>query len=241
MQELEAHNKLGMKHYTLGHFSEAIEEFEKAYDIKPEPIFLYNIGQSHWQNQDFKRAIFFYRRYLDAAPQGKYRVQIEQRIIDLEKALAEEKAMAMEKEKERAATPAVAPAPVLPAPEPEPVQPPPPPEPAEVGSASSGRGLRIAGIVVSSVGLVGIGAGIAFGVHSANLYSQANSGTYDQSKLDSSDTFRTLEWVAMGVGGAALATGVVLYIVGATKPSRSLSMVPLLAPGMGGMALAGGF
>jgi F0F1-type ATP synthase membrane subunit c/vacuolar-type H+-ATPase subunit K len=101
--------------------------------------------------------------------------------------------------------------------------------------------LRIAGIVVGCVGLAGIGTGIIFGVHSNTLYNEARQGTYDKTKDDSSKTFQTLEWVSLGVGGAAVATGIVLYIIGATAtdPDRTVSLVPLLAPGMRGIALSG--
>jgi hypothetical protein len=101
--------------------------------------------------------------------------------------------------------------------------------------------LRIGGIVVSCVGLAGIGAGVFFGIHSNSLYKGARQGTWDPGKDDSSKTFQTLEWVSLGVGGAAVATGIVLYIVGATAKghSETVSFVPLLAPGVTGIALAG--
>ena len=61
---VEEHYQQGMKAYTLGRFEEAIEEFEKAYELRQEPVFLFNIAQSHRQNNNPQRAIFFYRRYL---------------------------------------------------------------------------------------------------------------------------------------------------------------------------------
>jgi tetratricopeptide (TPR) repeat protein len=239
-QAVQTHYNQGMKQYTLGHFPDAIEEFEKAYDLKPEPIFLYNIAQSHRQNKNPERALFFYRRYLEAEPQAKNRAEIEKRMQEMQALLAEEK--------ERAATPPISPPPVAPTPPPAPVvvapppvQPPPPVAPPDAASANPGRGLRIAGIVVGCVGLAGIGTGIIFGVHSNTLYNDAHQGTYDKSKDDSSKTFQTLEWVSLGVGGAAVATGIVLYIIGATAtdPDRTVSLVPLLAPGMRGIALSG--
>ena len=238
-QAVESHYNQGMKHYTLGHFPEAIEEFEKAYDLKPEPIFLYNIAQSHRQNKNAERAIFFYRRYLEAEPRAKNRAEVEKRIKDMESLFAEEK--------ERAAAPAVQPPAVAPAPPapvvvaaPAPIEPPPSPEKV---SANPGRGLRMAGVVLSGVGLAGIGTGIYFGVHQASLYNQAHDTTkgYDYQKDQSAGTFQALEWVALGLGGAVLATGVVLYIVGASTsgPSQTVALVPLLAPGVRGIALSG--
>jgi tetratricopeptide (TPR) repeat protein len=239
-QAVQTHYNQGMKQYTLGHFPEAIEEFSKAYDLKPEPIFLYNIAQSHRQNKNPERAMFFYRRYLEAEPGAKNRAEVEKRMKEMEKLLAEER--------ERSAPPPFPPpppapppprpAPVVVTPIPEPETPPPPPVQAP---ATSGRGLRIGGVVVSCVGLAGIGTGVFFGIHSNSLYTQARQGTWDPAKDDSSKTFQVLEWVSLGVGGAAVATGIVLYIVGATakSPSETVSFVPLLAPGVTGIALAG--
>src|SRR5664279_1631207 len=90
-QTAEAHYEKGMKAYTLGHFPEAIEEFEKAYDLRAEPIFLYNIAQSHRQDNNLQRAIFFYRRYLEAQPDAKNRLEIEKRIREMETQLSDEK------------------------------------------------------------------------------------------------------------------------------------------------------
>src|SRR4051794_36947968 len=53
----------GVRHYNLGHFQDAIVDFEKAYNIDPAPILLFNIAQSHRQLGDKERALFFYRRY----------------------------------------------------------------------------------------------------------------------------------------------------------------------------------
>ena len=243
-QAVDVHYSQGMKHYTLGHFSEAIEEFEKAYDIKPEPIFLFNIAQSHRQNKNAERALFFYRRYLEAEPRAKNRAEVEKRMKDMEKLLAEEK--------ERAATPALQPPPPTPpsppppmltAPPPQPTPQPTPPlvAPPAKETGNPGRGLRIAGIVVGSVGLAGAGAGIGLVLYSANLHNQAYSGAYNKSKDDLSKSLEIPGWVTLGVGAVALATGVVLYIVGATAsdPGPTVALVPLLAPGMRGIALSG--
>ena len=82
--EAKAHYEKGMKHYNLGEFDQAIEEFKKAYEFKEDPILLYNIGQAHRQKGDLEKAIFFYRRYLDAAPNAANKKDVQQRIKDLE-------------------------------------------------------------------------------------------------------------------------------------------------------------
>jgi hypothetical protein len=91
-QESEAkeHFKRGVKLYNLGHFQEAIPEFEKAYDLDPEPILLFNIAQSHRQNGSKERALFFYRRYLEQDPNTNKRADVEQRMKELAQALQQE-------------------------------------------------------------------------------------------------------------------------------------------------------
>jgi hypothetical protein len=81
----------GVKLYNLGHFQEAIGEFEKAYDLDPAPILLFNIAQSHRQLGNKERALFFYRRYLEQAPSAGNHADVEQRMKDLSQSLEQEK------------------------------------------------------------------------------------------------------------------------------------------------------
>ena len=75
----KAHFERGVKQYNLGRFPEAIVEFEHAYDKDPAPILLFNIAQSHRQHGNKERALFFYRRYLEQAPDAPNRADVEQR------------------------------------------------------------------------------------------------------------------------------------------------------------------
>lgn len=86
----QAHFDRGAKLYNLGHFQEAIADFEKAYDLDPSPIFLFNIAQSHRQLGNKERALFFYRRYLEQAPRAPNRDDVERRMKDLQAALQQE-------------------------------------------------------------------------------------------------------------------------------------------------------
>ena len=81
----------GVRKYNLGHFQDAIADFEKAYNIDPAPILLFNIAQSHRQLGDKERALFFYRRYLEQAPNAANKGEVEQRMKDLTQSLQQEK------------------------------------------------------------------------------------------------------------------------------------------------------
>jgi hypothetical protein len=88
--EAKTHFNRGVKLYNLGHFQEAIPEFEKAYDLDPAPILLFNIAQSHRQNGNKERALFFYRRYLEQEPNADKRADVEQRMKELAQSLQQE-------------------------------------------------------------------------------------------------------------------------------------------------------
>ena len=80
----------GASEYNLGHFAEAISEFEKAYEQDPAPILLFNIAQAHRQSGNNERAAFFYRRYLEQEPNADNRTEVEKRIKDLESVIQQQ-------------------------------------------------------------------------------------------------------------------------------------------------------
>lgn len=77
------HFDRGEKLYALAKFGDALVEYQKAYDAKPLPGLLFNIGQCYRNLGDYDSAIFSYRKYLQLEPEASNRVQIEQLISDL--------------------------------------------------------------------------------------------------------------------------------------------------------------
>lgn len=84
LREAKLHFERGEKLYALTRFSEAIDEYQKAFDAKPLPDFLFNIGQCYRNLGDYDSAIFSYRKYLTAAPDAPNRAQVEQLIEELQ-------------------------------------------------------------------------------------------------------------------------------------------------------------
>ncbi len=78
------HFDRGEKLFALGKFDDALDEYQKAFDAKPIPDFLFNIGQCYRNLGDYDSAIFSYRKYLTAAPDAANRAQVEQLITELE-------------------------------------------------------------------------------------------------------------------------------------------------------------
>jgi len=81
--------------YNLGHFDEAAELFEKAYEAWPQPEFLYNIAQSYRLGVHCKKALHFYKRFRSLMDQGtgtplssKKREEVERFIAELTECVA---------------------------------------------------------------------------------------------------------------------------------------------------------
>jgi tetratricopeptide (TPR) repeat protein len=83
------HWERGTKFYDLGKYDDAIREFEAAYEAKSDPAFLYNLAQSHRLAGHPTEALRLYRTYLRYVPKAPNRVDIEDRMKELERVIAE--------------------------------------------------------------------------------------------------------------------------------------------------------
>jgi tetratricopeptide (TPR) repeat protein len=255
----------GTRAYDLGLYDEAIAQYMAAYKIKDDPALLFNIGQAHRLAGHSAEALRFYKTYLSKLPDAANRAEVEAKMADLSKQLAQQK--------EAASTPPPAPPPAPPAPAPAPLAPAPggpalatPPAdtspssapanvapavtPAPVAVAQAvpsdiaGRGKRVAGIVTAAGGLALVATGIAFGV----LAKQAGDdltrldeerGVFDPAKEDAGRRDQLLAGVFIGVGAAAVVTGAVLYVLGARggePTSQAFVIAPSVAPHAAGAA-----
>src|SRR5260370_3860665 len=55
------HFQRGVAHYNLTEYREAISEFQDAYRLHPDPVFLYNLGQSYRLSDQPELALQFYK------------------------------------------------------------------------------------------------------------------------------------------------------------------------------------
>ena len=257
----KGHYERGVKEYNLRHFVEAISEFEKAYQEDPAPVLLFNIAQSHRKLGNSEEALFFYRRYLEAAPKSENRADVEKRIADLEAII--------EKAQARAQPPAKAePIPAPPAaasnnvasrppatPTPVALTPPeraPTPEAtatakpsAPLSGAPPGGGLRVAGAATAATGAAAVVIGILFG-EAARSESASVTKALVFNNVDDAAGHRdaTLQWVFYGVGTAAIVGGGILYYLGhnAEAGESRVALVPSLgASGARALTLQGRF
>lgn len=84
LRAAKRHFQRGEKLYALAKFSEALDEYQEAFDAKQIPELLFNIGQCYRNLGDYKSAIFSYRKYLKLAPEAANRERVEQLIRELE-------------------------------------------------------------------------------------------------------------------------------------------------------------
>jgi len=142
----KGHYAEGKRLYNLGKFDEAARFFQKAYEAKPQAVFLYNLAQcfKHLDTpKDLKKAIFYFKGYLRGTPSAADLAEVKQTITKLEERIA-----ALEAERKR-----------------EPKQA--PPKPAPVKKRDLARPFyktwwfwTVVGAVVAGAG-VGIGFGVA--------------------------------------------------------------------------------
>ncbi len=78
----------GMKLYNLGDYKNAREKFRAAYLAYPDPIFLFDIGQSSRMLGDGPDAVQAYRAYLREKPDAPNRSSVEGFISDAEREIA---------------------------------------------------------------------------------------------------------------------------------------------------------
>jgi len=158
----------GNTFFDLGQFDKAIDAWQRGYQLKNDPGFLYNIGQAYRTMGDPEKAIFFYKRYLINAPKAKNRAEVEQKIEALQKQVDEKQPPAAPPP---ATGPAEAPAATTPPPvATAPATPPPaaPGEPAAVAPAEAPA--RAAGLVRR----MDLGLGLGFDTWSSGLRAHAS-------------------------------------------------------------------
>lgn len=89
MKAAKRHFDRGEKLFALGRFDDALDEYQKAFDAKPIPDFLFNIGQCYRNLGDYDQAIFSFKKYLKLDPEASNREAVERLIEELEEKKAQ--------------------------------------------------------------------------------------------------------------------------------------------------------
>lgn len=93
------------KLFALGKFEDALEQYEKAYEAKPIPDFLFNIGQCHRNLGDYEAAIFSFKKFLRLSPDAPNRDEVQELIDELEEQQARGESRRLRVDRKRATDP----------------------------------------------------------------------------------------------------------------------------------------
>jgi tetratricopeptide (TPR) repeat protein len=74
----------GRKAFEAEDYALAIERYEAAYQLKPAPGLLFNIGQCHRKAGRYDEALGYFRRYLDSMPPQSQAKVTEEVIAEVE-------------------------------------------------------------------------------------------------------------------------------------------------------------
>ena len=219
----------GKARFDIGKFDEAIDLFLKAYEVYPYPEALYSAAQGYRMKKDYEKAVFYYRSYLRNAPaDAPNRDQVEARITEMERLDAEQKASAKQPP-QGALKP--------PAPEGGPVAPPPAAGAPAATSADAPRWYADPWAwTLVGAGVVAVGTGSGLLVDAADRqYDDLPAG--DMARVQEerdAERKEAIGWTVIGVGGAALAAGVVKLVLVPDAPKSTVDVV--IAPRYLGLA-----
>jgi hypothetical protein len=128
----------------------------------------------------------------------------------------------------------------------------PPPKKKVVAAGKPGRGRRIFGLALAGVGVGGLVAGGAFGAIARSHNEDAKSicgGDIDhcdpartneaQDEVDKARSAATISTVGFIAGGAAVATGLILFVTAPKGERRAVSIAPFASGTAAGLAFSG--
>jgi tetratricopeptide (TPR) repeat protein len=216
------HFRRGKKAYDLGHYTEAAREYEQAYEAKESPALLYNLGQAYRLGGQPEKALAAYRAFLRNQPNAENRDQVLAFIETLKQTIEAQK-----QAKEKPPTDTIVPPPsekpvTAEASRSEPVPsltvsaPPPRVDPRPRARLLKRVGLGVGAFGIASLALGGTFAGLTASVNN-DLNHPPAEAAFDPSLEKRGTTYQTLSGVFFAVGGVAVVSGTVIYIVGARR------------------------
>jgi len=225
---MKQHYERATRAYDIQKYQEAVEEYQRAYEIGGDPAMLFNIAQAYRLNDQLSEAMRFYKRYLQRSPNARNRDDVERKIADLDKQI--------EARRQAAASvpPPVQPPPVVVTPPPVIPMPPPAPPPH--------KSVSVAGIVLASVGGAALVTAVITGKLASNkadslTKASMNGGsTFDPKVESDGKRLNTIAIISAIVGAAAAAGGATLIILSRSGKAdeHSAMVAPVIAEGMAG-------
>ncbi len=223
--EAKTHVETGTRLFDAQQYGKAAEEYQQAYLLDPQPLYLYASAQALRLDGNCTRALRSYRAYLRTNPSPLDADKAQKNIDRCEQDLKDHPPVTDPK--------LVPPSLTNQQPNQPPVQPPPPPTPTDPPSTSwtrdwAGHALVGGGVIVAATGLVLYlgGRGTIEDHNSSPTYGEFVAGRDD---LDAAKLKQTIGVSAIAVGGALLVGGVVHYVVH-SRGDRATNVSASIAP-----------
>jgi tetratricopeptide (TPR) repeat protein len=83
-RQARAEFQAGRESFDAGRWEEALTHFEKAYELSPRPMLLYNIAKAQDNLGKLREARATYKRFLAAVPDATNRGAVERRVAELD-------------------------------------------------------------------------------------------------------------------------------------------------------------
>jgi hypothetical protein len=216
----ELAEKLGQRDEAIAKYRQAVDELKKAYELQPQPVMLWGLGEAYRALGEIEPALEAYRHYLAAATPAQkpnFRAQAQAHIERLERAHAARSAAAApprsvtppDSGSVAASSPVTASRPPQPTTAPAVNSPPPSAPPRWTQTELVPRRQRSAGVAVLTL----LGAGLACGITGAAIFGHSTSINPDEAGLSVGrrdqlvqqvQAEQTSGVVLLGIGGAAL-------------------------------------
>ena len=208
-------NEAGARAYDGRSYRAAIEKFVEAYAIDHDPNLLFNLARCYEKLADFPAAIEKYEAFL-AAPGAdtEGRVKANTSLVELRRLRDQNETKPADREQSAAESSSAATG-------------------SSVESGSSAHGVLPwvtlgAGVVVTGVGVTLYALGVRDHSQVTSSLGYGNPAIVNpltraeaQSEVDAGNTKKLIGGIGLGLGGALIATSVVLFVTG--KPESSAS------------------
>jgi hypothetical protein len=237
---LETKEKAARAACLTGDYAKGVTLLSELFIATKNPTWIFNLARCAEQNSKYQEAISNFKEYLRVAKRltGEEKADVEKHIADCQESLAVQTPL------QPTSPVVVQPATLQPAPSPDAqppaiahsIQEPPSTITTPPAAVESGATLRRTGIVVGSVGLATVAAAVILNLK-ANQLADSGDGSGQKSYKDGALT-------CYGVGGAATAAGIVMYLLGhkaAGGQSTGVALLPFWTPGGATLAIRGDF
>ena len=211
------HVEEGDRFKEQGAFDKAAEEYQKAYDLVPHPLLLFNLAQVYRLGGEKEKALDHYEKYLLRDPEGPAADQAREFADELKAELA----AAPPKKKKKSGG-------------------------GGGGGGSRAKWLRYGGLASAGVGAIFLGVGIKYGLDARSASDQisGHEGAWDKDSLSLEKSGPRAEkrfYIFSALGAVAIAGGGVLYWLGMKADQEGTVVTPTASDDGAGVAVMGRF